>query len=177
MKNYNHQLFFIGPSGSGKTTLIEKVIQEMSDISISTVKFMHHAEFTIDPSYKDTRRHRNAGSNYTVCFSPKETIVLLNEETRGTMSDFTKLRNMLPPVDLALVESLNTPPQGSNVIIVLKDNADYDLYVNRLDLPNILAVVCRTKFTLDREILDYPILYMNEFEDFDKLQQIIRLLI
>jgi molybdopterin-guanine dinucleotide biosynthesis protein MobB len=171
MKNYNHQIFFIGPSGSGKTTLMEKVIQEMNEISISTVKFMHHAEFTVDPSHKDTRRHRNAGSNYTVCFSPKETILLINEETRGTMNDFNKLRDMLPPVDLVLVESLNTPPKGSFVIIVLEDNADYDLYVNRLDLPNVIAVICQTKVILVEDNQYEPILYMN---DFDKLIQIIK---
>lgn len=174
MKNQNHQIFFIGPSGSGKTTLIEKVIQEMNEISISTVKFMHHAEFTVDPAYKDTRRHRNAGSKYTVCFSPKETILLINEEMRGNMEDFSKLRDMLPPVDLVLVESLNTPTKRSNVIIVLENNTDYDLYLNQLDSPTLLAVVCRTKLILDGGKQFEPILYMNDFEDFDKLVQIIK---
>ena len=41
---------------------------------------LHHPEFTIDPSHKDTRRHRDSGSAYTVCFSPKETILLLDQE-------------------------------------------------------------------------------------------------
>ncbi|OLS21891.1 MAG: Molybdopterin-guanine dinucleotide biosynthesis adapter protein, partial [Candidatus Heimdallarchaeota archaeon LC_2] len=132
MKNNINQIFFMGLSGSGKTTLIEKIIPEISEISIFTIKFMHHAEFTVDPSYKDTRRHRNSGSVYTVCYAPNETILLINEEKRGTMLDFDELYNKLPPVDLVLVEGLNHPPKGSTIILILKNPNDFGYYKDQL---------------------------------------------
>lgn len=133
-------VFLVGPSGSGKTTTIEKIINLMKDLSIATVKYMHHPEFTIDPAGKDSRKHRDAGAIFTVCAAPKETAILINKEHRDDLDEIANIIQNLPKNDLIIFESYNQPPSGSNTILCGNNDQELTEFYKYVAKTNILAV-------------------------------------
>jgi molybdopterin-guanine dinucleotide biosynthesis protein MobB len=65
---------FVGRKNSGKTTLLEKLIAELvsRDVKVGTVKHHSHVGFGFDQEGKDSWRHRQAGSSFTVIASPDQ---------------------------------------------------------------------------------------------------------
>jgi molybdopterin-guanine dinucleotide biosynthesis protein MobB len=65
---------FVGKQNSGKTTLLVKVIAALAGrgIRLATVKHHSHSGFEFDIEGKDSWRHRQAGSLYTVIAAPDQ---------------------------------------------------------------------------------------------------------
>jgi molybdopterin-guanine dinucleotide biosynthesis protein MobB len=65
---------FVGRQNSGKTTLLEKVIAALAAraVCVATVKHHSHVGFEFDIEGKDSWRHRQAGSSYTVIAAPDQ---------------------------------------------------------------------------------------------------------
>ncbi|MDR2108735.1 MAG: molybdopterin-guanine dinucleotide biosynthesis protein B [Coriobacteriales bacterium] len=65
---------FVGRQNSGKTTLLVQVVAELVSrgVRVGTVKHHSHAGFEFDIEGKDSWRHRQAGSSYTVVAAPDQ---------------------------------------------------------------------------------------------------------
>jgi molybdopterin-guanine dinucleotide biosynthesis protein MobB len=65
---------FVGKKNSGKTTLLVRVLAELAARGrrVGTVKHHSHLGFDMDVEGKDSWRHRQAGSRYTVIASPDQ---------------------------------------------------------------------------------------------------------
>ena len=63
---------FVGRQNSGKTTLMVRLIAELSSrgVRVGTVKHHSHAGFDFDAEGKDSWRHGQAGSCFTVVAAP-----------------------------------------------------------------------------------------------------------
>jgi len=137
-------LVFLGSSGSGKTTSIVELISRLN-CSVGTVKFMHHDRLDIEPSRKDTSKHVDAGSMFTVGVARKETVVRVPVNERMGYDEIEKMLGVLPRVDLVIVESLFSPPKGSGIIISGCDEEDLEGSLKRIrgsySRDQILAVV------------------------------------
>lgn len=140
-------VYFLGPTGSGKTSSLENITKQLyqqKNISIGTIKFIHHS-LSIDPVGKDSSRHRKAGALYTINFAPQETAIILSKEQRETIEDGQRMINessgILPEVDIIFCESLNNPPAKSNVFISANTTEDVDQYIEQLNECNILAII------------------------------------
>ncbi|MHA2294530.1 MAG: molybdopterin-guanine dinucleotide biosynthesis protein B [Candidatus Hodarchaeales archaeon] len=137
-------IFFVGFSKSGKTTTIERLIQELPQYHISTIKFMHHPDITIDPSAKDSQRHRQAGALFTLCFAPKETALIIKRDKRDTIEtvhDFLKLSTqVLPSVDILFCEGLKDVSPGSPIVLSGRKKEDLEFFNEKLDKSQIIAI-------------------------------------
>ncbi len=73
-------LAFVGKQNSGKTTLLEKLIAELTQrgYNVGTLKHHSHAGFDFDIPGKDSWRHAQAGSRFTVISAPDK-IALVRE--------------------------------------------------------------------------------------------------
>ncbi|MDR1358927.1 MAG: molybdopterin-guanine dinucleotide biosynthesis protein B [Coriobacteriales bacterium] len=73
-------LAFTGKQNSGKTTLLEKLIAELTrrGYNVGTLKHHGHAGFDFDIEGKDSWRHAQAGSRFTVVSAPDK-IALVRE--------------------------------------------------------------------------------------------------
>lgn len=73
-------LAFVGKQNSGKTTLLEKLIAELTKRghNVGTLKHHSHAGFDFDIEGKDSWRHAQAGSRFTVVSAPDK-IALVRE--------------------------------------------------------------------------------------------------
>ncbi|MCL1891141.1 MAG: molybdopterin-guanine dinucleotide biosynthesis protein B [Coriobacteriia bacterium] len=65
---------FVGKQNSGKTTLLVKLIAELTarGVQVGTVKHHSHCGFEFDKEGKDSWRHTQAGSCYTVIAAPDQ---------------------------------------------------------------------------------------------------------
>lgn len=93
-------IVFMGWSGSGKTTFLEKLLPELTARGLRTAVIKHDAHsFQMDKPGKDTWRFAQAGAVCTAISGPNGWAMLGSDDR--TLDD---LREMLPPVDLILVE-------------------------------------------------------------------------
>ncbi|MDR3316412.1 MAG: molybdopterin-guanine dinucleotide biosynthesis protein B [Coriobacteriales bacterium] len=67
-------LAFVGKQNSGKTTLLVQVIAELVSrgVHVGTIKHHSHSGFEFDIEGKDSWRHRQAGSSYSVVAAPDQ---------------------------------------------------------------------------------------------------------
>lgn len=73
-------LAFVGKQNSGKTTLLEKLIAELTQrgYNVGTLKHHSHAGIDFDVPGKDSWRHAQAGSRFSVVSAPDK-IALVRE--------------------------------------------------------------------------------------------------
>ncbi len=137
---------FLGSSGSGKTTTIEELIRGL-DYRVGTVKFMHHERLHMEPDGKDTRRHINAGSKFTIGAARKETVITTPTDTRPEFSEVLQMVKVLPEVDLLIAESLFDVPENAGIVVSANDEDDLKHSLSRIKSPyendRILAIVGR----------------------------------
>jgi molybdopterin-guanine dinucleotide biosynthesis protein MobB len=104
---------FAGRKNSGKTTLLIQVVAELTarGLRVGTVKHHSHVGFDMDVEGKDSWRHRQAGSLYTVVASPDQlgTVRALAEELPieriiANMSAVALDGDGSPELDVILVE-------------------------------------------------------------------------
>ncbi len=116
---------FVGTSKSGKTTTIEGLLKVMNELSVGTVKFIHHERMDLEPEGKDTRRHREAGAAFTLALAPSETALLISREKRDDLSILEHVMllgdKLIPRPQLIISEGPRSPPPGIPVILTAKD--------------------------------------------------------
>jgi molybdopterin-guanine dinucleotide biosynthesis protein MobB len=104
---------FVGRKNSGKTTLLVQVLARLTDcgLRVGTIKHHSHVGFDMDIEGKDSWRHRQAGSRYTVIASPDQlgSVRTLEREPSieaivAEMSAAAVDRAGRPELDLILVE-------------------------------------------------------------------------
>jgi molybdopterin-guanine dinucleotide biosynthesis protein MobB len=104
---------FTGRQNSGKTTLLEALIREACarGLRVGTIKHHSHAGFDMDIEGKDSWRHAQAGSRYTVVAAPDKlgSMRLLSGEVSAEdivceMSANARDANGAPTLDLILIE-------------------------------------------------------------------------
>lgn len=175
-------VFFVGPSKSGKTTTIETLLPKLEErgLTVGSVKAMHH-NLTFDPHAKDSQRHRQAGSRFTICLAPTETGIIVSREERDSFdvtNDFlTNLTGtVLPKVDLLICESYNNPPPNSAVVLTAYNINDLNSYVKNLQSPQLLAVCGEITNSQDEWTQNPNVPFFNILKDNDS-QQLLTLII
>lgn len=108
-------LAFVGKQNSGKTTLLEKLIAELTrrGINVGTLKHHSHAGFDFDIEGKDSWRHAEAGSSFTVISAPDKIAMVRTldapEDAVQTLAAMVALSTAgeaqgTRPLDIILVE-------------------------------------------------------------------------
>lgn len=108
-------LAFVGKQNSGKTTLLEKLITELTrrGLNVGTLKHHSHAGFDFDIEGKDSWRHAEAGSSFTVVSAPDKIAMVRKldapEDAANTLAAMVALSTAgeaqgTRPLDIILVE-------------------------------------------------------------------------
>ena len=108
-------LAFVGKKNSGKTVLLEKLIPELvkRGINVGTLKHHSHTGFDFDVEGKDSWRHAQAGSSFTVISAPDKIAMVRNldapEDAPNTLAAMVALSTAgeaqgTRPLDVILVE-------------------------------------------------------------------------
>ena len=108
-------LAFVGKQNSGKTVLLEKLIPELvkRGLNVGTLKHHGHAGFDFDIEGKDSWRHAQAGSSFTVVSAPDKIAMVRNldapEDAANTLAAMVALSSAgeyqgTRPLDIILVE-------------------------------------------------------------------------
>lgn len=95
----------VGKSGSGKTTLLEKLIPELKrrGYRVATIKHDAH-QFEIDHPGKDSYRHFQSGSDWTVIASPAKIASVRRLDAELSLD---AIAETISGVDLILTEGFN----------------------------------------------------------------------
>lgn len=176
-------IYFLGPSKSGKTTSIERIIEGLTTegVACATIKFIHHPTMNIDPAGKDSSRHRNAGALYTINIASTETAIMITRSERETIFDAKNIilnsKDYLPPIDILLCESLNSPPPHSLVFLSANTSEDVDSYSKKIPDCTIIGIIgnIANSKTENNSFLTIPILSALKPEELAKLISIIRI--
>lgn len=108
-------LAFVGRQNSGKTTLLEKLIGELTrrGLTVGTLKHHGHEGIDFDTPGKDSWRHAQAGSRFTVVSAPDRMALVREldapEEAWSTLAAMVALsaageEQGTRPLDIILVE-------------------------------------------------------------------------
>ncbi len=101
----------------------------------------------MEPDGKDTRRHINAGSKFTIGAARKETVITTPTDTRTEFSEVLQMVKVLPEVDLLIAESLFDVPEKAGIVVSANDEDDLKHSLSRIKSPyendRILAIVGR----------------------------------
>jgi molybdopterin-guanine dinucleotide biosynthesis protein MobB len=104
---------FVGKQNSGKTTLLEKLIASLTanGVNVGTLKHHSHAGFEFDIEGKDSWRHAQAGSSFSVVSAPDKIAMVRKldqpEEAAQTIAAMIALSSTAAntkPLDVVLVE-------------------------------------------------------------------------
>ena len=121
-------LAIVGASKSGKTTLIEYLISSLSkeNLSIGTIKHVHHRGFSMDVKGKDTWRHSKAGAKMVVCVAPEETVIMKKGE--NMYQEMDEILDLIKneKLDLLIIEGFHSLVAKRQDIfkIILAQNVD-----------------------------------------------------
>ena len=98
---------FVGKQNSGKTTLLVKLIAELSErsVKVGTVKHHSHTGFEFDIVGKDSWRHRQAGSRFTVVAAPDQIASIQSAD----VDEETPLSRIIEQMTAAAVDLRGAP--------------------------------------------------------------------
>ena len=134
----------IGPSGSGKTSTIEALVSSLPQYNIGTIKFIQQPKMHIDLEGKDSRRYRESGAKFSLCFAQGETVLIINKEERSDLSDvsfFLELEEKaFPKINFVFSEGPRYPPEKVPVILTGNTKDDLKFYSSRLITNPIIAI-------------------------------------
>jgi molybdopterin-guanine dinucleotide biosynthesis protein MobB len=110
-----YALAFVGKQNSGKTVLLEKLIAELTSrgLNVGTLKHHSHAGFDFDIEGKDSWRHAQAGSRFSVVSAPDKIALVRQldapEDAANTLAAMVALSTAgeaqgTRPLDIILVE-------------------------------------------------------------------------
>ncbi|MEM3409614.1 MAG: molybdopterin-guanine dinucleotide biosynthesis protein B [Nitrososphaerota archaeon] len=83
----------VGHKKSGKTRLTTMLIKSLRDMGfrVASAKHVHHANFSIDQSGKDSWKHGEAGANPNIIISPNEVAVIWRNRGINSMDELLNL--------------------------------------------------------------------------------------
>ncbi len=86
-------LALIGLKKSGKTTTAEAIIGELKQrgLKVGGLKWMVHAQFSVDTEGKDTWRHRAAGADFVLSMSQNELAFIQDRTDRPSFANMLEL--------------------------------------------------------------------------------------
>jgi molybdopterin-guanine dinucleotide biosynthesis protein MobB len=131
-----------GLKKSGKTTVAAALIRGLRarGLRVGSVKTIHHHPLGLDTPGTDTRRHAEAGAEFTVALLDGE---LAYFEPRASRPGLTEAaRHFAPGVDWVVWEGMSDPGAGAGHVVCLRKFADLEqtLAERRVDRRWIIAI-------------------------------------
>jgi molybdopterin-guanine dinucleotide biosynthesis adapter protein len=131
-----------GLKKSGKTTVAAALIRELCARGqrVGSVKTIHHHPLSLDTSGADTRRHAEAGAEFTVALLDGELAYFEPRASRPGLVEAARL--FTPGVDWVVWEGMSDPGAGGAHVVCLREMADLDktLAERRVDRRWIIAI-------------------------------------
>jgi molybdopterin-guanine dinucleotide biosynthesis protein B len=83
----------VGHKKSGKTRFATMLIKSLRErgYKVASAKHVHHADFSIDQSGKDSWKHCEAGANPNIIISPREVAVIWRGRSINSIEDLLSL--------------------------------------------------------------------------------------
>lgn len=137
-----HILTIAGLKKSGKTTVAAALIRELRarGLRVGSVKTIHHHPQDLDRSGADTRRHAEAGAEFTVALLDDEIAYFEPRASRPGFRDAARL--FAPGVHYVVWEGTSDPEAGGGHVVCLSQmsNLDATLATRRVDPGWMIAI-------------------------------------
>jgi molybdopterin-guanine dinucleotide biosynthesis protein B len=131
-----------GLKKSGKTTVAAALIRELRGrgLRVGSVKTIHHHPLGLGEPGTDTRRHAEAGAEFTVALLDNELAYFEPRQARPGLRDARRL--FVGGVDFVVWEGMSDPDAGPGHVVCLRHEADLEatLAERRVDRAAIIAV-------------------------------------
>ena len=170
---------FVGRQNSGKTTLLVKLIAELAarGVRVGTVKHHSHAGFEFDVEGKDSWRHRQAGSLYTVIAAPDQMASVQTLDPNAEISLQQILEQMTAAgdtggakLDVILVEGYRRAGLPAIELFRAANSNDIDRALDdKNNLGRIIAVVTDIPRIAEEATIFGSGIPVFAFDDIDKL--------
>jgi molybdopterin-guanine dinucleotide biosynthesis protein MobB len=131
-----------GLKKSGKTTVAAALIRELRARGqrVGSVKTIPHHPLSLDTPGADTRRHAEAGAEFTVALLDSELAYFEPRASRPGLHDAARL--FTPGVDWIVWEGMSDPGAGAGHVVCLREIAELEqtLAERRVDRRWIIAI-------------------------------------
>jgi molybdopterin-guanine dinucleotide biosynthesis protein MobB len=131
-----------GLKKSGKTTVAAALIRELRarGFRVGSVKTIQHHPLTLDPSGADTRRHAEAGAEFTVAILDGELAYFEPRASRAGLREAARL--FAPGVDYVVWEGTADPAAGGGQVVCVRRMSDLEqtLSTRAIDPGSIIAI-------------------------------------
>jgi len=158
-----YALAFVGKQNSGKTVLLEKLISELTrrGYNVGTLKHHSHEGFDFDIEGKDSWRHAQAGSRFSVISAPDKIAMVREldapEEATVTLASMVALSlageaQGTRPLDFILVEGYRQ--SGLPTVELFREDNPKDLERELGEEGNTIIAVVTDIERIQEEALD-----------------------
>jgi molybdopterin-guanine dinucleotide biosynthesis protein MobB len=131
-----------GLKKSGKTTVVAALIRELRarGFRVGSVKTFRHHPLNLDRSGADTRRHAEAGAEFTVAILDGELAYFEPRASRAGLRDAARL--FTPGVDFVVWEGTADPEAGGGQVVCVRRLSDLEqtLEKRKVDRRSIIAL-------------------------------------
>lgn len=131
-----------GLKKSGKTTVAAALIRELCarGLRVGSVKTIHHHPLGLDTPGADTRRHAEAGAEFTVALLDGELVYFEPRTSRPGLAEAA--RHFAPGVDWVVWEGMSDPGAGAAHVVCLRKMEDLEqtLEERRVDRRWVIAI-------------------------------------
>ena len=131
-----------GLKKSGKTTVVAALIRELRarGFRVGSVKTFRHHPLNLDRSGADTRRHAEAGAEFTVAILDGELAYFEPRASRAGLRDAARL--FAPGVDFVVWEGTADPEAGGGQVVCVRRLSDLEptLEKRKVDRRSIIAL-------------------------------------
>ena len=131
-----------GLKKSGKTTVTAALIRELRarGFRVGSVKTFRHHPLNLDRSGADTRRHAEAGAEFTVAILDGELAYFEPRASRAGLRDAARL--FAPGVDFVVWEGTADPEAGGGQVVCVRRLSDLEqtLEKRKVDRRSIIAL-------------------------------------
>jgi molybdopterin-guanine dinucleotide biosynthesis protein MobB len=131
-----------GLKKSGKTTVAAALIRQLraKGFRVGSVKTIQHHPLALDQAGADTRRHTEAGAEFTVAILDGELAYFEPRRSRAGLRDAA--RHFAPGIDYVVWEGMADPEAGGGQIVCLRRMSEFDqtLAERRIDPGSIIAI-------------------------------------
>lgn len=131
-----------GLKKSGKTTVAAALIGQLRSegFRVGSVKTIHHHPLGLGEPGTDTRRHAEAGAEFTVALLDNELAYFEPRQARPGLRDARRF--FAGGVDFVVWEGMSDPDAGPGHVVCLRQAADFEktLAERRVDPASIIAV-------------------------------------
>ena len=131
-----------GLKKSGKTTVAAALIRELRarGLRVGSVKTFRHHPLNLDTSGADTRRHAEAGAEFTVAILDGELAYFEPRASRAGLRDAA--RHFPPGIDFVVWEGTADPEAGGGQVVCVRRLSDLEqtLEKRKVDRRSIIAL-------------------------------------